>query len=377
MSEAEDRAELIARLTLLAMPGLSASAVLRLLERHGSARVAVARLRAVDGIAGAARAELVRERAEPVRERVERAVAALNRHHIHVIAWSDPLYPEPVRLRLGEHAPPFLFARGRLELLRSPAIAVVGCRRASAYGLDMAEQIGSGIARAGGCVVSGLARGIDAAAHAAALAAGGATIAVLGCGIDVHYPRENRALQDRIARDGLLLSELMPGEPPRRYQFPHRNRIIAALGRAVVVVEAGARSGALTTGNHAASQGAQVYCVPNALHEPNLQGSLALLRDGASVYTGLRDLLETTGLVQLGAAAPEEAFDEAPPADRVHACVWRALGSRALHADSIAHAAGLPPTAALVALLELELDGRVRQLAGQRFERRRPLRRSG
>lgn len=372
MSEDVDRAELVARLTLLALPGLSAPGVLRLLDRHGGACRAIARLGADHGSTLAAAA-----RSDAVRVRVRRAIAALDAGAIHVIAWGDPLYPELVRLRLGDHAPPILFARGRLELLAATGIAVVGCRRATGYGRDIAEQIGAGIARAGGCVVSGVARGIDAAAHAAALEAGGPTIGVLGCGIDVCYPRENRELHVRIARHGLLLSELLPGEPPRRYQFPHRNRIIAALSQAVVVVEAGERSGALTTGNHAANQGVQVYCVPNVLHEPNMQGSLALLRDGASVYTGLRDLLEATGLVQIGDPPPLELLDDTPPADGIHARVWRALGSRTVHADTIARAAGLSSTAALVALLELELDGRVRQLPGQRFERCRPLARAG
>lgn len=361
MSGAPDRAEVSAQLTLLALPGLPAPRVLDLLERCGSARDALGCLGAE--LAAAAQSQ-------PVRERVSGALATIDAAHIHVIAWGDARYPELVKLRLGAFAPPLLFARGRLELLAVAGIAVVGCRRASEYGLDMAEQIGAGIARAGGCVVSGLARGIDAAAHTAALEAGGTTIGMLGCGIDVYYPRENRGLQNRIARAGLVLSELLPGTPPRAHQFPHRNRIIAALSHAVVVVEAGERSGALTTGNHAAGQGVQVYCVPNALNEPNMQGIRSLLRDGAFTYTGLQDLLEATNMVPLGAEVPE-LFDDAPPDDGVHAQVWRALGRRAVHTDAVARAAGLTPTAALVALLELELDGRVRQLAGHRFERRR------
>lgn len=366
MSGTRERAELTAQLTLLATPRLPQTTVLRLLETCETAREACTRLRSVCGAGIAAAA-----RSPEVRERVERALAAVDTGRIHVIAWSDPLYPELVRLRLGAFAPPFLFARGALELLAAPGIAVVGCRAASEYGLDIAEQIGGGVARAGGCVVSGLALGIDAAAHSAALEAGGTTTAVLGCGIDVLYPRQNTALQKRIARDGLLLSELLPGEPPRSYQFPHRNRIIAALSAAVVVVEAGEKSGAVTTGNHAASQGVPVYAVPNAIHLPNAQGIVSLFRDGAHVYTGLRDLLESTGLIRLGDAVPLDLFQESPPANAVHARLWNALDTGPLHADALAQAAGIAPTAALVALLELELDGRVRQLPGQRFERRR------
>lgn len=366
MSTTRDRAELIARLTLLATPRLSQAAVLQLLQTFENARAACTRLDTVCGPAIAAAARSAR-----VRERVDTALRAIDTHRIHVIAWDEPLYPDLLRLRLEAFAPPILFARGALELLGAPAIAVVGCRKASEYGLDIAEQIAAGVARAGGCVVSGLALGIDAAGHAAALDANGPTIAVLGCGIDVYYPRHNMRLQNRIVRDGLVLSELLPGEPPRHYQFPHRNRIIAALSAAVVVVEAGEKSGAVTTGNHAANQGVPVYCVPNAIHLPNAQGILALIRDGAHTYTGLRDLLEVTGLIRLGDALPVEPFEDDPPPDAIHARLWRALESGPVQADALARTAGVEPTAALVALLELELDGRVRQLAGHRFERRR------
>lgn len=366
MSGVRDRAELIAQLTLLATPGLPQSVVLRLLEKYGTAREAYLRLRAVCGTGVAAAA-----RSRRVQERVRSALHVIDTERIHVIACGDPRYPELMRLRLGAHAPPILFARGTLELLAAPGIAVVGCRKASEYGLDLADQIGGGVARAGGCVVSGLALGIDAAAHAAALEAGGTTVAVLGCGIDIHYPRQNAGLQDRIAREGLLLSELLPGQTPRQHTFPHRNRIIAALSVAVVVVEAGRKSGAVVTGNHAANQGVPVYCVPNAIHLPNAQGILDLIRDGAHTYTGLRDLLEVTGLIRLGDSVPIDLFDESPPPDAVHARLWRALDAGPIHADALARTAGVAPTAALVALLELELDGRVRQLAGHRFERRR------
>ena len=361
-----ERRELTARLTLLATPGLPQSAVLRLLETCDTPTAALARLEQEYGRDVAAAA-----RSPRVRERVRTALATIDTLHLQVLGWDEPLYPDIVRLRLGAHAPPVLFARGAIELLGSPGIAIVGCRQASAYGIDIAAQVGGGVARAGGCVVSGLALGIDAAAHEAALEADGATIAVLGCGIDVVYPRQHVRLQERIARAGLLLSEQLPGETPRRHTFPHRNRIIVALSEAVVVVEAGERSGAVATGNHAANQGVPVYCVPNAIHLPNMQGNIGLIRDGAHTYTGLRDLLEVTGLIRLGDAVPLELFDEEPPRNAVHARLWHALGSEPLHADTLARTAGVPPTEALVALLELELDGRIRQLAGQRFERRR------
>ena len=361
-----EHAELAALLTLLATPRVTGPHIIAGIGKYGSACETLARLRSDVGAPAASAA-----RSDTVRAHVDAALATLDAQRIHVIRHDDALYPDLMRLRLAEHAPPALFARGRLELLAAHNIAVVGCRRATSYGLDVAEEIGAGIARAGGCVVSGVALGIDAAAHTAALEAGGATIGVLGTGLDIHYPPQNRALQDRIARDGLLLSELLPGTRPRRHTFPHRNRIIAALSSAVVVVEAGERSGAITTAHHAAAQGTNVWCVPNLIYEPNMQGNLILLREGALTYTGLRDLLEEVGLVPLGDRAPADLFDESPPDDAVHARVWGVLGRKAEHADAIAARAGLTTSGALVALLELELDGRVRQLPGQRFERRR------
>lgn len=361
-----DRAELAALLALLAAPGLPQSRVLALLCTHGSARSAFA---ALERECGADTARLARSPA--VRRRTQHALHAIETGDIVPIPWGSASYPPLLAARLDDHAPPILFARGDIGALTPTGVGVVGCRRASEYGLDMAEQIGAGVARAGGCVVSGLARGIDAAAHAAALEAGGTTIAVLGCGVDVYYPQQNMALQDRIAATGLLLSEFLPGDHPRRYYFPHRNRIIAALSEAVVVVEAGEDSGAVRTAEHAMTMGVPTFGVPNAVDRPGTQGILALFRDGVLPFTGLRDLLEHTGLVGLGTAPPPAAPDSAPEGGPEHGRVWAVLGAEPLHVDAIAAAAALPSARALGVLLELELDGRVRQLPGGRFSRPR------
>jgi DNA processing protein len=361
---ADSRSELTARLALLAAPGLTGPAVVGLIEKCGSGLASLGRVREECG------ADVNRAlRSDRVRERVRRALEAIAGQGIRVLAFDEPGYPQLLRARLDMAVPPLLFARGSLELLDVPAVAVVGCRQASQYGLDMAERIGGAVARAGGCVVSGVAAGIDAAAHAAALDAGGATIGVLGCGVDVYYPRRNLALQDAIARHGLLLSELLPGEPPRKYQFPHRNRIIAALSRAVVIVEAGHRSGALSTALHAIEQDVPLYGVPNAVEHPNVQGILGLFEDGIPPYTGERQLLESCGLLELGAPPPPAAAGEEPPADALARRVWTALAREAAHVDRIAADAGLAATDALVALLELELDGRALQHPGGRFSR--------
>jgi DNA processing protein len=362
--------ELAARIGLLAAPGLPQWRALELLQQHGSG------LAAYDALASECGRDLAAAaRSDAVRRRVKRALRAIRETGMFVIGHDDPVYPEQLLQRLGRAAPPLLFGVGSLDLLDVPAVAVVGCRRATEYGLDMAEQIGSGVARAGACVVSGLARGIDAAAHTAALDAGGPSIAVLGCGVDVYYPRENVALQDRMADDALVLSEQLPGEPPRKHQFPHRNRIIAGLSRIVVVVEAGERSGALTTGSHAADQGLDVVCVTNAVHMPNMQGILALLREGAHAYTGVHDLLLRAQLLRLGEPVPvgpgtEEAASADDPAPAaLDGRVWAMLKAQPIQVDTLSSLTGLPVRQLLAVLLELELDGCVRQLPGLWFVR--------
>jgi DNA processing protein len=366
---ADDRRELAARLALIATPGLPASRVITLVETCGSA------VRALKGIAHECGAEVANAlHSDAVRERVRRALHAVEANGIHVVAFDDADYPPTLRERLDGHAPSLLFALGNLALTRQVGVAVVGSRRATDYGIDVASQIADAAVRAGACVISGLALGIDAAAHEAALNAGGRTIAVLGCGVDVYYPRRNTALQDTIARDGLLLSELLPGEPPRKLQFPHRNRIIAALSRCVVIVEAGIRSGAISTATHAMKQALDVYAVPGRVDEPNVQGILGLLRDGVPPFTGIRDLLESAKLLGLGAALPPAAkAAQAGPGG----VLWGALTTRPVHVDRIARHAGLTPGAALTALLQLELDGLVVQLPGGRFHRARRRNRKG
>lgn len=355
--------EIRARLVLLATPRLGAPAALELLRRHGSGRDALSAL------AAARPREARAARAAEVGARVDRTLRVVADEGIDLVWFDDARYPERLRDRLDEYAPPLLFAKGDVALLNAASIGVVGCRVASNYGLDVAAELGAAIGHVGGCVVSGVARGIDAAAQEAALDVGGASIGVLGCGIDVFYPRENTRLQERLAVAGLLLSEFFPGAPPLKHHFPYRNRIIAALSSAVVVVEAAEKSGAVKTAEHAMLQDVDVYVVPNALDHPNFQGNRALIRDGVHVYTGARDLLEILGLLRVGEALPHAADGAVSPEDALHARIWDRLSAAARHVDEVAADTGLPTTSVLVALLELELDGRVRQLPGSRFAR--------
>lgn len=262
----------------------------------------------------------------------------------------------PVRLADLPDPPPVLFAIGALEHLCAPCVAIVGTRRATSYGERVTAELATALARAGVAVVSGMARGIDGIAHRAALAAKGSTIAVLGTGVDVAYPASHRALHAEIGARGLLLSEEMPGDRASGGSFPQRNRIIAALARATIVVEAPHRSGALITAAHALDLNRDVAAVPGPIDVPQSAGSNALLRDGAVMITDVRDVLALAGV-----AAPRRARSdhETPlePADPSQRAVWRALDASAPDLDVLAARASLPARLCLAAVTALELDG--------------------
>ena len=267
----------------------------------------------------------------------------------------------PPALRLIPDPPPVLLVRGRLEVLHRPAVAVVGARAATTYGLDIARRLGAGLARSGAVVVSGLARGIDAAAHEGALEAGGATVAVLACGPDVVYPPEHARLAERVAAAGAVVTELPPGCPPLRYHFPLRNRVISGLSRGVVVVEARAKSGSLITARHALDQGREVMAVPGPVTAAASAGPNALLRDGARPVVELRDAIETFGLRAsparaggsgaAGTAALPEPED--PEAARLLALVREAPATR----EQLQARLGWSPRELALRLLELEMAG--------------------
>jgi DNA processing protein len=227
-----------------------------------------------------------------------------------LLPWGSPGYPEPLA-ELAD-APPVLAVRGDRDALIQTAVAIVGSRAASAYGLEVARRVAGELASAGVVIVSGLAFGIDAAAHEAALAAGGRTIAVQACGIDRVYPAAHRALAERIAKSGAVPTELALGTPPLRYFFPLRNRLISGLARAVVVVEARERSGSLVTARHAADQGIDVFAVPGPITVAHHVGTNRLLRDGAI------PLLETDDVLSAARARAALALRScARPARRV------------------------------------------------------------
>jgi DNA processing protein len=236
-------------------------------------------------------------------------------------------------------------------VLERRRVAVVGTRHPTLYGERVARAIASTLARAGVCVVSGLARGIDTVAHRAALDVGGVTCAVLGTGLDITYPRRHAHVQAAIAEQGLLLTEYAAGTEARPWAFPQRNRIIAGLASLVIVVEAGRRSGALITAEAARDLGREVAAVPGAIDAPASQGCNALIRDGANVIADALDVLVLAGLTAEPVAAPVLAGDEA--------AVWDALGDGQTSAELVALRSDLPAPRCLAALTALELAGLV------------------
>lgn len=269
---------------------------------------------------------------------------------------SDPSFPS--LLRAIHDPPPGLFLRGDAELthLARPAVAIVGARACSAYGRQIARSLGRELAAAGLVVVSGLARGIDAEAHRGALEASGTTVAVLGCGIDRDYPAANRELARQVAATGLVVSEYAPGVEPAPWRFPARNRIVAGLCAATIVVEARERSGALITADFALEEGREVFAVPGEITSALSDGSNALLRLGATPLTRAEDVLESFGI-----AAPEQLR---PELGDTAAAVLERVRETAVGADELARATGLGAGELAAVLTELELAGAVAQEEG-------------
>ena len=270
---------------------------------------------------------------------IERCLAWLERPRHHLVGWGDPHYP-PL-LRQQAHAPLGLFVAGDPDLLWRPALAVVGSRAASAGGRDNPRHFARSFCRAGLVVASGLAAGIDAAAHEAALACGGSTVAVLGTGPDRAYPAAHAGLLRQVAESGAAVSEHPPGTPPRAVHFPGRNRIIAGLALGTVVVEAAARSGALITARLAAEAGREVFALPGSIHHPQARGCHRLIRDGAPSQAG-------TGPFCLPLMSARD-----------HHTLWRALGHDPIPMDVLVERTGLTAAALSSMLLGMELDGRV------------------
>ncbi len=281
-----------------------------------------------------------------------------------VVTWEDHDYPP--RLLEIEAPPPVLYVWGELRPEDRLAVAVVGTRRPTAYGLAVTRDLAGLLAGSGVTVVSGLARGIDAAAHRAALEAGGRTLAVLGSGLDRIYPPENLRLAEAVGGAGAVLTDYPLGTAPEAGNFPPRNRIIAGLSLAVVIVEAGEGSGALITADFGAEQGREVFAVPGSIYSRASRGTNALVRAGARPLVSPEDILEA---LNLDAIVRQEAVSQALPDDPTEASVLEALSAEPVHVDELTARIGLPPAQISASLAMLELKGRARQVGGMHYVR--------
>ncbi|MBV9356075.1 MAG: DNA-protecting protein DprA [Chloroflexi bacterium] len=353
---------------LSTVSGIGPTRFTRLLELCGSARAAwhasEPQLRAA-GVERPSIACLQRLRSANTLHQV---TGRLQRDQIGVLTLLDDAYP--AALREIADPPPVLFVRGRLTEDDRVAVALVGTRRATPYGRAVAERLAADLARAGITVVSGLARGIDTFAHRAALSAGGRTIAVLGSGLDQVYPAENTLLARRIlAPDaGALVAEFPPGVPPDAVNFPRRNRIIAGLARATVIVEADLRSGALITAEFALEQGREVLAVPGSILSGMSAGPNELIRQGAAPATSADDILEALGLT----GKPLAETGRQPPLallDADETAMLGALGQEPRHVDELARHLGQPAGRISAHLASLEVKGLARQVGALAYVR--------
>ena len=407
MDDGHERRCLIA---LHLTPGMGAVGIAHLMEALGSADAAWSAseevLAALPGIGARRAAAIARSRRHvDVNRELRRAEACGAR----VVTWLDA--PYPAALRTLRDAPPVVYIRGTWADGPKPVVAIVGTRRASAYGLAIADALGEILGSAGIVIVSGLARGIDGAAHTAVLRTGGVTVGVLGCGVDVVYPAEHRLLIEAMQQRGAVIAEAPMGMRARKQQFPQRNRLISGLARAIVVVEGDVDSGALITARCGLAQGRQVFAVPGRVHDRTSRGPHQLLTQGAKILVTPSDLFEALGLppaavlsradgpprrvamrsntpqdgAPLGGAAHTQETSTAPagrrtPDARTRAVrapdaggpegrVLAALGDGTLQIDDLTARAGLRSAEVTAVLAGLEIRGLVRQFPGKRFAR--------
>ena len=292
-------------------------------------------------------------------DRLEQVRQSCQSRNIRVVDWCHPDYPESLRHIHGP--PPVLYLRGNPQVLRSPCLALVGSRHASRDGLNHAKGFARALAEQGIAVVSGLALGIDGAAHRGALEAGGLTVGVLANGVDTPYPRQHGTLATEILQDGALVSELPPGTPARPHLFPQRNRIISGLCQGVLVVEAGVRSGSLITARLAMEQGREVFAIPGSIHNPGVRGCHRLIRAGAVLVETVEDMV--TELADWGSGPAGAVSEAAPPGpnpqtlDPTARQLLDVLTYESRSSDQLCEDAGLSAPELLQTLLTLEMEG--------------------
>ncbi|MFO7577010.1 MAG: DNA-processing protein DprA [Pelovirga sp.] len=346
-------------------PGIGRSVLFKLRHHFGCFSVAAAASGSAWQQAGVA-AQLRHTLLDPAAEEFVTCRTKMADLAVRLISFWDADYP--ALLRTIYDPPALLYLRGRLP--QADGFAVVGSRQATASGLSFARDVAKGLAQRNICVISGMARGVDSAAHCGALAAGGTTVAVLGCGVDRIYPPESTRLYREILAQGALLSEHPPGTPPAAGHFPGRNRIISGLARGVLIVEAARGSGSLITAEFALEQGRELFAMPGEVRHPNSHGPHQLLKEGAQLVTEVSDILHALWPDQVACrqrSTPQQ--DLAAILSGNALAVYRQLQETPVHQDEIARKCALTPMELSAILLDLELRGGVRQLPGGHYVR--------
>ena len=354
-------------LALNFIPGVGPVLINALLDRFGNPkrifRASRRELARVDGI-GERLAEVIKE--TDIREKVQRELKLIDELNASIVTLTDQSYPN--NLRQIFDPPPLLYVRGDLQPKDELAISMVGSRLISNYGRMITERIAGDLAGNGVTIVSGMARGIDSAAHRGALSVGGRTIAVLGCGVDIVYPRENRRLFEEITAHGAVISEFPLSTPPEGVNFPRRNRIISGLSLGVVIVQANSRSGSLITAGLALEQNRDVFAVPGNVGMAGSRGTNRLIKQGAKLIESAEDILEEVlPRFQHRGLEPE---DRKLSLEEEEERVFCLLEDEAIHIDSIIAQTRMSASRVLTILLQLELKGLVQQLSGKRFVKR-------
>jgi DNA processing protein len=351
------------RLTLI--PGIGGERQRRLLTAFGlPGHIFDAGFAAQAKVVGDKLAHALRE--HDVQAQVDQALAWAQGPDNHILTLSDTRYP-PALLESAD-PPSLLYVKGDPAALQMPALGVVGSRNATAQGLENAQAFARALAGSGLCIVSGLALGIDAAAHDGALATGGRTVAVIGTGADRMYPARNKALATRIVESGAIVSEFPLGTPVAAHNFPRRNRIIAGLSRGVLVVEAAPGSGSLITARQAAELGREVFAIPGSIHSPLSKGCHQLIREGAKLVETAQDILEERAFADLR-TDPATAAEAPRKAAAVDDPLLAAMGFDPVSVDTLVQRSGLTTDSLYAMLLDMELEGRVSRLPGGRFQR--------
>lgn len=351
---------------LSSIPGIGRTTFRRLVERFGSPEQALSASRdELKEIGGLSEKLVDAVQTHPWMSFAESEVTRAEKEGISIITSKDESYPE--NLKHIPDAPLFLYVKGRLFEQDRTAVAVVGTRNPTHYGRGITQRIASELAAAGVTIVSGLARGIDTHAHKGALAAKGRTIAVLGSGIDVPYPPENRGLMEEIAASGAVVSENPFGTPPEPGYFPARNRIISGLSLGTVIIEASSDSGSLITADYTMKQGRRLFAVPGNIVSPASRGTNNLIKRGAVLVEGADDILAGLSVGRQKRAC--YASNGCPPLTEEEGSVYSRLSDAPKHIDVITSECGMSPSRASIILLELELKGLAKQLPGKYFVR--------